>query len=72
MLSAAQIRGARAMLQLSQVEFSKRVPMSKTNLNHIENGSDPRRSTLEAIQAAFEAAGIEFSEDGGVRLRKSK
>jgi transcriptional regulator with XRE-family HTH domain len=72
MLSAAQIRGARAMLQLSQIEFSKLVPMSKTNLNHIENGSDPRRSTLEAIQAAFETAGIEFLEDGGVRLRKSK
>jgi transcriptional regulator with XRE-family HTH domain len=71
MLSAAQIRGARAMLQLSQVEFSKRVPMSKTNLNHIENGSDPRRSTLEAIKATFEAAGVEFFEDGGVRLRKA-
>jgi DNA-binding XRE family transcriptional regulator len=65
------VRGARAMLQLSQVEFSKRVPMSKTNLNHIENGSDPRRSTLEAIRATFEAAGIEFIEDNGVRLRKA-
>jgi transcriptional regulator with XRE-family HTH domain len=72
MLTAAQIRGARAMLQISQMEFAKRAGMSKTNLNHIENGSDPRRSTLEAIQAAFEAAGIEFIEDGGVRLAKAK
>jgi hypothetical protein len=33
---------------------------------------DPHRSTLEAIQAEFEAARIEFFEDGGVRLRKEK
>jgi transcriptional regulator with XRE-family HTH domain len=72
MLSAAQIRGARAMLQLSQAEFAKLTGLSRTNLNHIENGSDPRRSTLEAIQAAYEAAGIEFIEDDGVRLRKPK
>jgi transcriptional regulator with XRE-family HTH domain len=70
MLSAAQIRGARAMLQISQSEFAKRAGISKTNLNHIENGSDPRRSTLEAIQAAFEAAGVEFFESGAVGLRR--
>jgi hypothetical protein len=46
--------------------------MSKANLNHIEKGCDPRRSTLEAIQATFEAAGIELFEDGGVRLRTAK
>jgi transcriptional regulator with XRE-family HTH domain len=72
MLSAAQIRGARAMLQISQFEFAKLAGMSKTNLNHIENGSDPRRSTLELIRATFEAKGIEFIDDDGVRLRKAK
>jgi transcriptional regulator with XRE-family HTH domain len=71
MLSAAQIRGARAMLQISQLEFAKLAGISKTNLNHIENGSDPRRSTLEAIRTAFEAAGVEFIDDGGLRLSKS-
>jgi len=64
------IRGARAMLHLSQAEFAKLAGVAKTNLNHIENGSDPRRSTLEKIQAAFEAAGIEFLERNGVRLRQ--
>jgi transcriptional regulator with XRE-family HTH domain len=72
MLSAAQIRGARAMLQISQAEFSKLAGISKTNLNHSENGSDPRRSTLEAIQAAFEAKGIEFLENNGMRLKTTR
>jgi len=40
-------------------------------MNHIENGSDLRRSTLEAVKAAFEAAWIEFFGDNGVRLRKA-
>lgn len=57
------------MLHISQTEFAKRCGISKTNLNHIENGSDPRRSTLEAIRAAFEAAGIEFLDGNGVRLK---
>jgi DNA-binding XRE family transcriptional regulator len=71
-LTAAQIRGARAMLKLTQGEFAKLAEISKTNLNHIENGSDPRRSTLAAIQVAFESAGIEFLDNGGVRLRDPK
>jgi DNA-binding XRE family transcriptional regulator len=33
----------------TNLEFSKLAGISKTNLNHIENGSDSRRSTLEAI-----------------------
>lgn len=69
MLTAAQVRGARAMLQISQVEFAELAGISKTNLNHIENGSDPRRSTLENLKATFESAGIEFLDDGWVRLR---
>jgi DNA-binding XRE family transcriptional regulator len=71
MLTAAQIRGARAMLQIGQVELAKLAGLSKTGLNHVENGNDARRSTLAAIQAALEAAGIEILEDNGVRLRKT-
>jgi hypothetical protein len=52
--------------------FVKLAGISKTNLNHIENGSDPRRSTLETTQAALEAKGIEFLDDNGMRLRMAK
>jgi transcriptional regulator with XRE-family HTH domain len=69
MMDAPQIRAARAMLGLTQAELAKRAKISVTGLNNIESGqSDPRASTLEAIQSALELAGAEFF-DGAVRLR---
>ena len=39
-----------------------------------KDGARPRRSTLEVVRRAFEAAGVEFIEENGggagVRLRK--
>jgi predicted transcriptional regulator len=76
MITPQQIRGARAMLGLTQAELAERAGISKTGLNNIESGAtDPKVSTLKAIQAALEAAGVEFiPENGsgaGVRLKKS-
>ena len=60
MMDAPQIRAARAMLGLTQAELAKRAKISVTGLNNIESGqSDPRASTLEAIQSALELAGAE-------------
>jgi predicted transcriptional regulator len=75
MITPQQIRGARAMLGLTQAELAERAGISKTGLNNIESGgTDPKASTLRAIKAALEAAGVEFiSENGGgagVRLSK--
>ena len=73
MLKPEQIRGARAMLGLTQAEVAKRAGISTTGLNNIERGSsDPKASTLTAIQQVFEAAGIEFTNGGepGVKLRR--
>jgi transcriptional regulator with XRE-family HTH domain len=75
MLTPAQIRAARSMLNWKQADLAKKAGLSLTGLNNIERGAaDPRASTLVAIQRALEAAGIEFiSENGGgpgVRLRK--
>jgi transcriptional regulator with XRE-family HTH domain len=55
---------------------AKRAGLSTTGLNNLESGaSDPKASTLRAIQAALESAGVEFiAENGGgagVRLRKA-
>jgi predicted transcriptional regulator len=76
MITPQQIRGARAMLGLTQAELAALASISKTGLNNIESGAtDPKASTLKAIQAALEAAGVEFiPENGGgagVRLKKS-
>lgn len=75
MITTQQIRGARAMIGLTQAELAKLAGISTTGLNNIEKGSaDPKASTLRAIEAALEAAGVEFiAENGGgagVRLKK--
>jgi transcriptional regulator with XRE-family HTH domain len=73
MITPEQIRGARAMLGLTQAELAKNAGISTTGLNNIERGSaDPKASTLRAIRAALEAAGIEFTNGGqpGVRMKE--
>ena len=72
MLTPEQIRGARAMLGLTQAELASRAGISKTGLNNIEGGqSDPKASTLRAIQRVLEEAGAEFTngDQPGVRLK---
>ena len=76
MLTPQQIRGARAMLGMTQADLAARAGLSATALNNIERGaSDPRASNLAAIQRALEGAGVLFiAENGegpGVRLRKA-
>lgn len=77
MITPQQIRGARAMLALTQADLARAADISATALNNIERGSsDPKASTLQAIKKALEAAGVIFVADGelkdggpGVRLR---
>ncbi len=74
MITMEQIRAARAMLGLSQRELAQQAGLSTGTLNNIERGvqTDPKISTLRAIQQALEAEGIEFTRQGtgsyGVQL----
>lgn len=78
MITPEQIRGARAVLGMTQAELAKAAGISTTGLNNIERGSaDPKASTLRSIQAALELSGVVFLAEGemvaggpGVRLRK--
>jgi transcriptional regulator with XRE-family HTH domain len=77
MISIAQIRAARGLLKWTQASLAHRAGISTVTLNMIENEAvRPRESTLDAIQAALEAGGVEFLiEDGvavGVRFRRSR
>ncbi|NJL07376.1 MAG: helix-turn-helix transcriptional regulator [Methylacidiphilales bacterium] len=77
MISPSQIRGARAMLGLTQASLAEAAGISTTALNNIERGAaDPKASTLSAIRRALEQAGVEFiAENGGgpgVRLRRDR
>ena len=77
MLSSDQIRGARAILRLSQAELAKAASVSLETIKRLEamHGElKVRLDTLTRIKDALERAGVEFiPENGGgagVRLAK--
>jgi predicted transcriptional regulator len=79
MIAPAQIRAARALLDVNQTTLSEWASISAATLKRIEGSSEIRGAadTLWKIQKALEAAGVEFipEEDGkgaGVRLKQSR
>ena len=78
MIDARQIRAARALLDLSQVDLSDMASVSATTIKRLEGSSEIRGAaeTIWKIQKALEAVGIEFipAEGGkgsGVRLTRA-
>ena len=60
-ISSAQLRAARAWLNWSQEQLAKEAGVSKGSVNRFEQGTSlPHPATLERLQQALEAAGIEF------------
>ena len=75
MISPMQCRAARGLLDWSQQELADRAQVGIVTIRQLEAGSNvPRRSTLQVVRTAFEAAGVVFIEENGggpgVRLRK--
>ncbi len=69
-LTADQIRAARALKNWSQADLAKMVGMATPSIGNIEAGKHtPTMQTQTAIREAFEENGIEFIE-GGVRLKQ--
>ncbi len=78
MLTGAQMRAARALIKMRQVDLAKAADLSEETIKRLEKDSGPVQSTANnaaAIQKALEAAGVVFlPENGngpGVALRKS-
>jgi transcriptional regulator with XRE-family HTH domain len=82
MLTSAQIRAARGLLNWSAAELARRAGVSPRTVHTAERAEGVPRThveTLEKIQAALEAAGIEIIPESrgshgggpGVRLRRS-
>ena len=68
MIEARQIRAARALLGWKQTDLAAAAKISIVALKNLELGlTDPRSSTINAIQMAFEKAGVMFLEAGDVR-----
>jgi len=78
MITAEQLRGARAMLRWEQGKLSEASGVSVPTIKRMEAGTGAVRGTYEnvsAVRAALEAAGVMFTEADdvaghGVRLRK--
>jgi DNA-binding XRE family transcriptional regulator len=69
MITPTQLKMARAALGISQAQVAEAAGLSTTAYNSVEQGqSDPKISTLRNVKAAFEAKGVVFSSDGGVRV----
>ena len=78
MITSSQIRAARALLGWSGAELSRKSGIGSATIQRIEvmdGVPSGRISSLNAIQKALEAAGIEFigspEDRPGVRLSKS-
>lgn len=64
MISAAQIRAARAFLNWKQTDLAAASGVSEMSIKNIERGlTDSRVSTLTAIRNALQSAGVEFIDD---------
>lgn len=65
---STQIKAARAYLSWSQEELAQNAGLSVATIRNLEFGHISHRSLLR-IRHVIEAAGIEFTEQEGVRLR---
>lgn len=70
MVTIAQCRAARGLLNWTQQDLADASGMSKTAINNFEKGhSDIKAESLRAIRMAFESADIEFLSEQGLRRR---
>jgi len=55
-------------------ELAKKADVAANTVTRIENGADAKQSTMDRLQRALQAAGVDFIEENGggpgVRLRK--
>jgi predicted transcriptional regulator len=75
-MNADQIRAARALLRWSQGDLSERCKVSVPTIKRLEAMDElvGHQTTINAIKAAFEEAGIIFIPEngGGVGVRMAK
>jgi transcriptional regulator with XRE-family HTH domain len=59
---------ARGLLNWTQAQLAKAAGLSQVAVKNLERGrTDPRASTLTAIQEAFDRAGVVFLDPGDTR-----
>ncbi len=76
MITAAQSRAARALLDWSQTDLAERCNLSESTIRNFEKGrASPSVNNLAAIRRALEDAGVividENGQGAGVQLKKA-
>jgi transcriptional regulator with XRE-family HTH domain len=73
-MKAVQLKMARAAVGWGVRELAKKAGVTANTVTRIENGADAKQSTMDRLQHALEAAGMEFIQENGggpgVRLRR--
>ena len=68
LITSSQCRAARALLDWSQPDLAKRCDMHVQTISNFEhNNGSPSKNTLLAVQQVLENAGIELTDNNGVR-----
>ena len=72
MLTPRQIRAARGLVGWDAIELSEKTKLTRETIANIEAGrTQAREGSLEKIYQVFDAAGVQFIENEGVRLKPS-
>jgi transcriptional regulator with XRE-family HTH domain len=72
-LTPTECRAARALLDWSQDDLALKSGVSKRAITNFEKGhTTPIRANLAAIKGALEIGGVEFLEDGALRLKAGR
>ena len=70
MITSAQCRAARALLDWKQSDLAEHSDIGITAIRTFErNKTSPYRITLKALKETFEKAGIEFIDDNGLGVK---
>ena len=74
MVTSAQLRAARGLLNWTVRDLAERAGVHRNTVTRIETDATAPGHALSAVQAALEAAGVIFIDENGegpgVRLRK--
>jgi transcriptional regulator with XRE-family HTH domain len=73
-MTPAQCRMARAAVEMGVRELAEAAKVSTNTVTRFERGEPLRERTVDALRAALEAAGVEFTngDQPGVRMRKAR
>ena len=66
MMTAAQARGARAILGWKVSDAAERAGVSPNTITRVEGDGSVNTATLKVLRAAYEAAGVTFQGDNCV------